>query len=197
MSVLYEIGIMANKNVAEALDEFFESDDAKRNWSKYQKKQLSDGSTMYLTKINNHPSWYEIGKRFLAIFHEFEHSKETDDAYRCILVSDESNRDEYCNIIGLEIFEDFNSAYEINYPETFDEDDISGIKKALEASDYDKSSVVMADLLMDTDVSTHKMFEDLAGRYLDGNSEFRKGIDAALTILLTFNMKEVAEKVAS
>lgn len=198
MSITYEIGIMANKNVAKALDEFFGSAAAKRNWSEYEKKQLSDGSTMYRTWCNNHPSWYEIGKQFLATLHEFSCSIIEDDAYRCIMISDEGYKDEYSNDIGQVIFEDFNASNDINYPESFEtSDDISDIEKALEISDCEKSSEIMTGLLMDTDVSTYKSFEDLAGRYIGGSADFRKGIDAALTILLAYNMKEVANMVSN
>lgn len=198
MSITYEIGIMANKNVADALDEFFENADAKRNWSKYEKKQLADGSTMFRTWTNNHPSWYEIGKKFLATMHEFSSSKIDDDAYRCIMISDEGSSNEYSNDIGRMIFEDFNYSKIINYPESFEAaDDISEIETALKASTYDKSSEVMAVLLTDSNVSTYKTFENLAGRYICGNSDLRKGIDVTLTLLLDYNMKEIANKIAN
>ena len=198
MGITYEIGIMANKNVADALDEFFESADAKKNWGKYEKKHLADGSTMYKTWAYNHPSWYEIGKKFFATMHEFSSSKIDDDAYRCIMISDEGSSNEYSNDIGQMIFEDFYYSKIINYPESFEAtDDISEIEKALKTSTYEKSSEVMTVLLTDTDVSTYKTFEDLAGRYICGNSDFRKGIDVALTILLDYNMKEVANKITT
>ncbi len=189
---------MANKNVADALNEFFDSAAAKRNWSKFEKKQLADGSTMYRTWCKNHPSWYEIGKKFIATLHEFSKSKIEADAFRCIMISDEGYSDEYSNDIGLLIFEDFYSSNIISYPESFESmDDISEIEKALQTSDYERSDEIMTELLTDTDISTYKTFEDIAGRYICGNSDFRKGIDVALTILLAYNLQEIANKVAN
>ncbi len=197
MSCTYEIGIMANKNVAEALDKFLESEDAKKNWSSYERKTLTDGSTMYRTWCNNYPSYYPIGKEFLKTIRKFVSSADIDDAFRCVMLSEEGSKEEILSALGDEIFEDFEVLREINYPEDFDTvEDVVQIEQTLRDSDADKNAKIMSDFLMDDQVKTYMMFEDLAAKYIGGSEEFRKGIDAALTTLLSYNMKEVAEKIA-
>ncbi len=196
MSNYYEVGVMANKNVAKALDEFFESAEAKANWSNYERRTLSDGSTMYRSEINNHPSWFKIGQKFLATLHEFQYSKDADDAYRCILVSESGVKDEHSNIPGQEIFDEFDTSNEINYPEDFETaDSVVQIEQALRDSDKETSSDVIGSVTAEAD--TWEVFEDLSARYIGGDAKFREGMDAALTIITGYNMAEIAYIVSN
>ena len=203
MGVSYEIGIMANNRAAKAIDAFFESEDAKKNWSEYERKELSDGSTMYRTWCNNHPSWYKIGKKFLEVIRGFEKSNYEPDALRCIMVSEEGFKEEISNTPGQLFFEDFESSNEINYPVSFedsgtDDESIAADKAIMDIAlncDREKSSEVMASLLMDDKVSSYEMFEDLASAYHLHGSEYRNGMDLALSILTGHKLVEIAEIV--
>ena len=59
----------------------------------------------------------------------------------------------------------------------------------------DDTAEYMAELLMDTDVSTWKMFEELAIDYLNGTEEFRKGMDAATATLTGWYIPTIAEQL--
>lgn len=51
----------------------------------------------------------------------------------------------------------------------------------------------MADMLMDTDISTYDMFEDLVTAYDNGNEDYRKGMNEALKILLWKDLPDIVE----
>lgn len=51
----------------------------------------------------------------------------------------------------------------------------------------------MTAMLMDTEISTYDMFEDLVVAYDKGNEDFRKGMDKALEILVWKNLPEIIE----
>lgn len=202
MGVSYEIGIMAGKNAAKKIDAFFESEDAKKNWSEYERKELSDGSTMYRTWCNNHPSFYSIGKKFLEVIKSFEKSKYEPDALKCIMVSEEGNKDEYSNTPGQLFFEDFDSTNEINYPVSFEDntdyDSVAvndEIQNIAATCDMDISASKLAELLMDDENSTYKMFEELASAYDTGSAEFRKGMDSALSVVTGWNLLSIAKQI--
>ena len=74
---------------------------------------------------------------------------------------------------------------------------VKQVVDALYKIDTDTSSEVMAQMLMDPDLSTYKMYEDLAGIYVDNscNSSFRAGMDRALGILLGHNLSEVTKQI--
>ena len=61
--------------------------------------------------------------------------------------------------------------------------------------DCETTADVMAELLMDENWTTWKMFEGLAGDYLNGNSDVRKGIDLAVSALTGWNMTSIAKKI--
>ncbi len=202
MSCSYEIGVMANKNVALALDKFFESEDAKTNWSRYERKKLSDGTTMYRTWCNNHPSFYSIGKKFLEVLKSFKESELGPDAFKCIMVSEEGSKEEISNVPGQLFYEDFDSANEINYPESFEDstdyDSIAvndEIQNIAAKCDMDTSASKLAELLMDDENSTYKMFEELASAYDSGSAEFRKGMDSALSVVTGWNLLSIAKQI--
>ena len=59
--------------------------------------------------------------------------------------------------------------------------------------DHEAVGEEMSMMLMDTDISTYDMFEDLVVAYKHGGEEFRKGMDKALEVLLWKNMAEIVK----
>ncbi len=59
----------------------------------------------------------------------------------------------------------------------------------------DEAGEQMATYLLDTDVKTIDMFEDLMYAYNNGSEEFKAGIDKACEILLWKNLQEIAEEI--
>ena len=78
--------------------------------------------------------------------------------------------------------------------EGFEIDPEDKINRAME-QDCEVTADVMAELLMDTDWSTWKMFEGIASDYLNGNKDVRKGIDLAISALTGWNMSSIATKI--
>ena len=74
-------------------------------------------------------------------------------------------------------------------------DILEKIEIAKKLTNEDASSAKMAELLMDDQVSTCEMFEDLLYDYEKGSEEFRKGMDKAMQILLNINFSEVIDEV--
>ena len=58
----------------------------------------------------------------------------------------------------------------------------------------DTSAEIMAELLMDDNHSTYKMFERIATKYIN-NPELRDGIDFTLKELVGYNTVELAKKI--
>lgn len=73
--------------------------------------------------------------------------------------------------------------------------DLEIIENALIDDDEETKAEEMAALLMDTDVSTYKMFDDLAILYINSSEEKREGIDRTLGILTGFNLAEIALEI--
>lgn len=69
------------------------------------------------------------------------------------------------------------------------------IEKVLNEVEVDTTAEVMAELLMDDNWSTYKMFEGLASDYLNGNEDVRKGIDTAVSALTGWCMGSIAEQI--
>ena len=202
MGVSYEIGIMAGKNAAKEISAFFDLGDVKDKWSEVERKTLSDGFTMYRTWINNHPSWYLVGKKFLEVIKNLADTDNEDDAYRVVMVSEEGYTEEYSNTIGQEVFEDFTSSNEINYPESFADStdyDAEAVNEEIQniaaKCDMDTSAEKLAELLMGDENSTRKMFEELASAYHDGSADFRKGMDRALSIVTGWDLLSIAKQI--
>jgi hypothetical protein len=57
------------------------------------------------------------------------------------------------------------------------------------------TSDIMASMLIDTDINSWEMFEDLLFAYEKGNEDFKRGIDKAMRILLHEDMSEVIDDV--
>ncbi len=117
MSLAYEIGLMANENVAKAVDAFFSSDEAKKTWGKYDRVELDNGSVMYRTWCNNHPSRSTAGMMFLDTIRRFEGALSSKDAFKCILLSENGDCDEYSNAPGRASFDTIGHTSMITYPE--------------------------------------------------------------------------------
>lgn len=73
--------------------------------------------------------------------------------------------------------------------------DTNEMEAMLYEVDNDKVADLMSDMLMDTNVTTYDMFEELVVAYHSGNEDFRKGMDKALETLLWYNMNDIANKV--
>ena len=70
------------------------------------------------------------------------------------------------------------------------------IKRALTVVTKDNSAEYMAELLMDPNMSTWKMYEDLAQAYMRAEDPIqRKGIDEACTILTGYCMRAISEQL--
>ena len=69
------------------------------------------------------------------------------------------------------------------------------IKKAYETVAREDSAEYMAELLMDTDNGTWKMFEELSSDFLNGNEDFRKGLNDAVTILTGWSLDTIAKNL--
>ena len=67
------------------------------------------------------------------------------------------------------------------------------MRELLYKVDNDKVAEEMTAMLTDPDILTYDMFEDLVIAYTENNSDFRKGIDKALEILIWRNMENLAE----
>ncbi len=68
------------------------------------------------------------------------------------------------------------------------------VTKALDLP-RDDTAEVMTELLMDDGVSTYGAFEDLASAYNGATPKERAAMNRVLTILLSYNMSEVAEQI--
>ena len=51
----------------------------------------------------------------------------------------------------------------------------------------------MTEMLMDTNITTYDMFEDLLIAYRNGNEDFRKGMDKALETLVWKDMTDIVK----
>ena len=69
------------------------------------------------------------------------------------------------------------------------------IKFVLENVDREDTADHMCDLLYDEGNSSWKMFEELAYSYMNGNDDFRKGMDVACSILTGWYLTTIAEQI--
>ncbi len=75
------------------------------------------------------------------------------------------------------------------------EESLTIIKDAYENSDMDVSAEIMAELLIDDENTTWKMFENLASEYINCPGK-REGIDYATVILTGWSMATIAKKIS-
>ena len=70
------------------------------------------------------------------------------------------------------------------------------IEYALMTAPYEKTAEYMAEILMDTDTTTWKMFEDLASAYIHAESDqFKEGISRACGILTGCSLETIAKNI--
>ena len=67
------------------------------------------------------------------------------------------------------------------------------MKEILYKVDNDVVAEEMANMLMDSDINTYDMFEDLVTAYADGNEDFRKGMNKALETLIWRNLPDLVK----
>lgn len=63
----------------------------------------------------------------------------------------------------------------------------------LDNLDEDAVAEEMAAILMDTNIPTYDMFDDLVMAYENGNDDFRKGMNEVLMIITYKNVPELVE----
>jgi len=76
-------------------------------------------------------------------------------------------------------------------------EDREKIKYVLENISREDTAEYMAEVLMDDENSTWKMYEEMAGDYLNGNEEFSKGFNMACILLTGWSMETMAEQIIS
>lgn len=69
------------------------------------------------------------------------------------------------------------------------------IGRALYKLEREETADHMAELLMDTENSSYKMFEELALHYLNANPKTQEGIDIACSILTGWNLDTIANQM--
>lgn len=69
------------------------------------------------------------------------------------------------------------------------------VEEALDVVDTEDTADEMANLLMDPDWSTYKMFERIAQDYLAGNADVQKGIDQTMENVTGWSMKTIAQRL--
>lgn len=69
------------------------------------------------------------------------------------------------------------------------------IKYVLENISREDTADYMADLLMDSNNSTYKMYEELASDYLKGNDDYRRGMNNACATLTGWYLETIAEQI--
>ncbi len=201
MSQSFTIGLQAAGNVTREVDAFVATKEAQENFKLLKSKEMSDGSKVYKWEATWRPWNFKVQEKLIAILEKFNDSEDEDDAYKLVALGEDGGYDRRDNIAGNERFTDFGDSPEILFPQEFDESEeqaetVSIINELLKA-DYDRdiSADELSQIMMGDKVSTYKAFEDLACNYLHGSAEMKKGIDKALCCLLSYNMKEIAEKV--
>lgn len=66
------------------------------------------------------------------------------------------------------------------------------LQKAFDDVDYEDSAAYMAELLMDDEVTTWKLFERLVGAWLNGNEDYRKGLNDAVIEITGYSLDTIA-----
>lgn len=73
--------------------------------------------------------------------------------------------------------------------------DLDVIREAYTASDKEESAAYLAEVLMDEQIGTYGLFEDLTSAYINGSEEFRKGLDTAAKYMTGRSLREMSETV--
>ena len=68
------------------------------------------------------------------------------------------------------------------------------IEKAIDA-DSEVAAEVLGEAMFNPDVSTYKVYEEMACRYLGAENGFRKGMDYALSMVAGLDMTDLAKLI--
>ena len=83
-----------------------------------------------------------------------------------------------------------------NKDELTSEEKIKLVEAANKLNDYNAVGEKIASILMDPDVSTYDMMEEIASAYTaDKSDDFRAGFDKACTILTWFSAAGIAKEI--
>lgn len=69
------------------------------------------------------------------------------------------------------------------------------LRKALSEVTREDSADYMAELLMDNENSTWKMFEKLCFSWLNGNEDFRDGLNDAVILITGWSLDTIAKRL--
>lgn len=69
------------------------------------------------------------------------------------------------------------------------------INKTISEVSREKSAEILAEILMSDEISTYKMFEELAEKFLEGNEDCKKGINLACAVITGYDLFELSEKL--
>ena len=69
------------------------------------------------------------------------------------------------------------------------------IQYVLDNITRDDTAEYMAELLMDNDNTTYKMFEALAAEFIEASEEKRKGINTACVLLTGWYLETIAQQI--
>ena len=69
------------------------------------------------------------------------------------------------------------------------------LTKALNTLNREDTAEYMAELLMDSEQTTWKMYEEIACAYLNGNEDYRKGLDDGLIYLTGWCLETITNNL--
>ena len=204
MGEWYEIGVQAGKRVAKDIDKFIadmhKGDAAGENYDPNARKELKDGSVMYLWYMKWDPYWYKDEKAFMEVLKKYEDESEDDElAYKLVASGDEGGCYEDGNEIGYDIFDGLYRSSGVAFPEKWEEspykEKVELIIDASKKINRETSAEYLAELLMDDENSTYKMFEELCCDYINATDEQREAIDSTCSILTGYRLTTIAENL--
>lgn len=123
MGIWYEVQLRAGKNVAKAVDSFIKIKESE-SWEPEWRKDLPDGSALYMWDIKWRPGFYQSETDLIKLLQGFDDINPYDsdedykgNAYKLLCLGEDGSTDYYCNDSGEEIFEDSYISQEIKMPE--------------------------------------------------------------------------------
>ena len=204
MGEWFTVGLQTGKKVTEAVDEFI-----RKEHFGGQRKDLVDGTTMYQWSMKWSPHWYKDEERFVAVLNRFEDGaiadvpeEELEDyAFKLVAVGDDGGSDEMGNDIGYELFDGLYEGRCVTFPEEWEElpnvRELDTVRTALADVSCEESAEKLAATLLDDSLSTYKVFEELAGIYLDASVQKREGMDRVFSYLTGYSIPEFAQELLS
>lgn len=161
-------------------------------------RRASDMPEELKAAINADPNWYDSGKYYVGDNNWFElFYLDNEGNYMDSAVVDV----EYFTPEKLEEFmreaaAQYRSEFLAKAPEEKDEK-LQKVVDGYMCCDTDVAAEVLAEYLMDDSISTYKMFEELAAKYIGKNTtqEERNGIDFAVGVITGWNLPELADEI--